>query len=480
MLRVRLVPSRLETYASRGWRTLTPITGVLTMLGLLLALLAAAFGAPQARAHARVRSTSDAARRPSSGHARTRRAHWQHVRRHRFVRKHRFKRWHSVHRARRQSTSHRWHRRGPSCALSARRAHHHHHHHRSQRLKHSHAAKRGRHRAHSVRRWRWHSRGQHCSWSPSQTVTYESGPPPPPALAFPATLTAPRATSEPIGEMEVALDAGGWGSSAFGDIAGAAKYVRLQSRFATDSEVGGAAAAGVRVGSWLFGAAGGNIAAINPATMAAEVVAVFKRYGRGGSFWAGRPDLGATNVELLNEPANPYFWSDAGDVASYAALSRVVHAALEANFPPATRPRLLLSFDGGYGHSEFGKAVLAAGGAADGVTVHPYGGTENVTESAEGRRQLVVEAHEDTGLPVYVTEVGWPTAVGQSPTGDSLQWTEQQQAANITSFVRWARGTGFVALVVYFNYVDYGTNTLYGIERSDRSHKLAYAALAGA
>ena len=28
------------------------------------------------------------------------------------------------------------------------------------------------------------------------------------------------------------------------------------------------------------------------------------------------------------------------------------------------------------------------------------------------------------------------------------------------------------------NYVDYGTNTLYGIEHRDRTHKLAYAALA--
>lgn len=98
--------------------------------------------------------------------------------------------------------------------------------------------------------------------------------------------------------------------------------------------------------------------------------------------------------------------------------------------------------------------------------------------SAEGKRELVVQAYEATGLPVFVTEVGWPTAVGQPQTGDSLQWTEQQQAENITSFIRWARSTHFVAMVIYFNYVDYGSNTWYGIERSDRTHKLSYAALA--
>jgi hypothetical protein len=279
--------------------------------------------------------------------------------------------------------------------------------------------------------------------------------------------------------MTVAVDAGGWGSGAFADIAGAVRAVRLNARFATDSEVGGAAAAGVRVGSWLFGT-GGSIGSINPAGMAAEIVAVFKRYGRGGTFWAGRPDLGSTAVELLNEPGNPYFWSDAGNFAGYVALSRVVHAALEANFAPANRPKLLLSYDGGFAGSEYGRAIFAAGAVADGVTVHPYGGKSNPEQSALGNRPRVEQAHAGTGLPVYVTEIGWPTAVGQSPTGDSLQWSEAQQAENITRFIRWSRETKYVAMVVIFNYVDYGTNDYYGIERKDRTHKLSYTALPNA
>jgi hypothetical protein len=277
--------------------------------------------------------------------------------------------------------------------------------------------------------------------------------------------------------MIVGVDAGGWGPGAFADIAGAARAVRLQSRFATDSEVGGAAAAGVSVASWLFGA-GGSIGSINPAAYAAQVVGVFKRYGRGGTFWAGRPDLGASYVELLNEPGNPYFWSDPTNYAAYAALSRTVHAALEANFAPAVRPRLLLSYDGGFGGSEYGRAIFRAGAVADGVTVHPYGG--HGAHSAEGSHERVIQAHAETGLPVYVTEIGWPTAVGQAPTGDSLQWTEQQQAENIKSFVSWTRSTGYVAMVILFNYIDYGSNAWYGIERRDRSHKPSFTALAEA
>ena len=81
---------------------------------------------------------------------------------------------------------------------------------------------------------------------------------------------------------------------------------------------------------------------------------------------------------------------------------------------------------------------------------------------------------------IYITEIGWPTAIGQPSTGDSRQWTEAQQAQNITSFFGWARHTDYIKLAVYFNYVDYGSNTWYGIERSNRSHKPGFAALAEA
>jgi exo-beta-1,3-glucanase (GH17 family) len=98
--------------------------------------------------------------------------------------------------------------------------------------------------------------------------------------------------------------------------------------------------------------------------------------------------------------------------------------------------------------------------------VHPYGGTGvSQAQSALGNRALVTAAYNATGLPVYVTEVGWPTAVGQPPTGDSLQWTEQEQAENIYNFVDWARSTGYVNAVMIFTFRDYGTNNFYGIEQ---------------
>jgi hypothetical protein len=318
-------------------------------------------------------------------------------------------------------------------------------------------------------------------WSNAVVIVYPSPteeelavhPKAPPALDTPTPIA-----TTPAEGMVVGLDAGGWGPAAFKDVAGAAKAVRLESRFATESEVGGAADAGVTVASWVFGT-GGTIGSIEPASYAAAIVAHFKKYGKGGTFWRGRRDLGGGAVEVLNEPNNYVFWSDPNNYAAYANLLKVVHEALAANFPAAIRPKVLASWDGGEGPSSpFGPSWAALGGLAycDGVTVHPYAGSRN-TNGPLGGRIDVEAAHAASGKPVYITEVGWPTAVGLPATGDSQQWTEAQQAEYVTDFFNWARSTGYVQLAVYFNYVDYGTNTWYGIERKDRSHKPSYAAL---
>jgi hypothetical protein len=321
---------------------------------------------------------------------------------------------------------------------------------------------------------------------PGETVTYRvkaavSRSPwsNPVSITYPGEPEKEKSQPPPSPPMIVGLNAGGWGPSAWADVSGAVKAVRLESRFASDSEVGAAADAGVSVASWLVGT-GGTIGAIDPSAYAAEIVALFKRYGKGGTFWQGRTDLGGQAVEVLNEPEGNWFWTDPTNYAAYTRLLKAVHDALIANFPEAIRPRVLASW-GGSGRP-FGEGWKALGGLSwcDGVTVHPYGGANGESGGALGDRHAVEEAHSLSGKPIYITEVGWPTAVGQPSTGDSQQWTEAQQAEIIPSFVRWARATRYVAMVDIFGYVDYGTNTWYGIERRDRTHKPSFAALAGA
>ena len=268
--------------------------------------------------------------------------------------------------------------------------------------------------------------------------------------------------------MLIGVDSGGWAGSSFTDLAsGGVHYIRTGSSHG--GLLGEMNKAGVQIASVVFGESG-TIGAINPTAYANEIVSYFTKYGRQGGL----------SVELLNEANNSIFWSDAGNTTAYAKLAKAVHEGL-AKLPAASRPTELCNWDGGSGPSSTWGPKLKASGAlayCDGVTVHPYGGSSGQDGGALGGRQDVEGAHATSALPVYVTEIGWPTAVGQPSTGDSQQWTQAQQAANITRFLTWAHGTGYVPMVIYFNYVDYGTNAFYGIETKSRVHKPSFAALA--
>jgi hypothetical protein len=281
--------------------------------------------------------------------------------------------------------------------------------------------------------------------------------------------------------MRVGLDSGGWAwASAVKDVAGAVRFVRSgYGNYNSDSQMQLLSSNGITLMPLFSG--GSSIGAINRATYTSNLLTWFKHYGHGGTFWAGKADLGATTAEILNEPGNPYFWSDPGNYSSYAGLIEAVQTAL-AVLPVANRPRLLISYDGGFGGDSYGRALVKADSnlltLGLGWTVHPYGGKSSTSSSALGNRARVTEAHADTHQPVYVTEVGWPTALGKEATGDSLQWSESQQAANIKEFVLWARTLGYVDAVIDFNYADYGTNNWYGIvDTTGTKHKLAYSTL---
>jgi hypothetical protein len=281
--------------------------------------------------------------------------------------------------------------------------------------------------------------------------------------------------------MRVGLDAGGWAwSSAVKDVAGAVHFVRSgYGNYNSDSQMQLLASNGITLMPLFRG--GSSIGAIDRTSFAGNVVNWFKRYGHGGTFWAGKTDLGGTTAEILNEPGNPYFWSDPGNYSAYAGLIEAVQKALTV-LPEADRPRLLVSYDGGFGGDSYGRALVKTDpnllNLGLGWTVHPYGGKSSTSSSALGNHPRVTEAYADTHQPVYVTEVGWPTAVGKEATGDSLQWSETQQATNIKEFVLWARSLGYVDAVIDFNYADYGTNNWYGIvDTTGTKHKLAYDTL---
>jgi hypothetical protein len=300
--------------------------------------------------------------------------------------------------------------------------------------------------------------------TPAPTPKPTPAPTPKPT---PAPTPPPGPTPVPPSGLLVGMAAGKWSAAA--DVKGAVNYVSLDT--GTSTRIASYNNAGVKVIDVIVGPyTSGGVKALNADAWAANAVATYR----------ASPSIIA--IEILNEPGGSWFWGSGAlstaNAAAYAHLLKVVHAAMVNAFG-ADRPLLLASYDGGYaGGRTWGQMVWAAdpnvGSYIDGISMHPYGGNTNRTASALGNRANVAAAHNATGKKVWITELGWPTAVGQPSTGDSFQWSEAAQADNIYNFIGWARGTSYVKAVITFMYSDYGTNMWYGVRRIDGSHKKAY------
>jgi hypothetical protein len=290
------------------------------------------------------------------------------------------------------------------------------------------------------------------------------GSPPPPQ-----TSAAP---PSPSGSMKVGLDAGNYGTSGAADVKGAVNLVRYDSELGVNA-LGNFKAAGLTIQMQFPGPYNsGGVCSINASAWVSKAL----------NFYSSNTNTAQTpTIEVLNEPGGTWFWgsnaTSTGNGACYRNLLQQTYTAFHGRYGTSA-PKVLASVDGSGGLT-FGRNwwTPSAAGYVDGVTVHPYGGTGSRSSSSLGNRARVEEAHALTGEPVYITEVGWPTAVGQPSTGDSLQWTESEQATIITNFIAWARSKGYVAEVVYFDYHDFGGSNLYGVVRGNGTHKPSYEAL---
>jgi hypothetical protein len=277
-------------------------------------------------------------------------------------------------------------------------------------------------------------------------------------------------------KMIVSLQAQNWGGKTVEDIAAAVHNARFDTE---DSSVGfleKLLAAGLKITCLFSGPYNEEgVSALDPDEWVANALAYYE---------ANLTPEQAPIVEVLNEPHGPWFWGEGANSAKNALAYRVIikktYEAFHARYGSES-PKIIASVEGS--GIDFGEKWWEPSAAAylDGVVVHPYGGhdSEEKEASARGHRDKVEEARLLTGesLPVYVTEVGWPTAIGEEPTGDSLQWTEAEQATNITEFFEWARGQRYVAEVAYFGYHDFGTNTWYGVVDLVGRHKAGYASI---
>jgi hypothetical protein len=263
---------------------------------------------------------------------------------------------------------------------------------------------------------------------------------------------SPSARVDALG-LVVALNAGGWGACEPREIRTVVNYVRLD----TPATIAPYAAVGLKViadESGPYDRSG--VSGVDVQAFVKRTVALVQT----------NPDVWA--IEVLNEPGGPWFWGEhaesSANRAAYAKLIVAVHEALVAHFG-AKRPLILASYDGGQLDSNaWGEAWSkdeAALNDADMLTEHPYGGTEERASAARGNRAKVAVAHARTGKPIAITEVGWPT---NASNGNSLQFSDAEEAENITSFVDWARASGYVKVVTIYNYRDTGEGGGYGVQ----------------
>lgn len=183
----------------------------------------------------------------------------------------------------------------------------------------------------------------------------------------------------------------------------------------------------------------------NDADFAAYAAAFAARYGRGGRFWSENPSLAArpvTTYEIWNEQNASGFWKPVPDPARYASLFAAARDAILAIDPSATviiggMARAPWTGGGYHKDTDFVRDMYQARpelrGTVAGVGYHPYSGTlaGRVTEVLANVRNLRAALDgpqtADPGMPIYVTEIGWPTGGSYPPEIPIL--TETQRAA---------------------------------------------------
>lgn len=152
----------------------------------------------------------------------------------------------------------------------------------------------------------------------------------------------------------------------------------------------------------------------DPALFAGWAEAVARRYGRGGSFWAERPELPPMPweaYEVWNEPNATRFWREQATAPEdYADLYAVTHAALKSVDPAA---RVVTGGLVDRGAERFLERMLDhrpdLRSKVDAVSYHPYlySPREMVRRIRDIRRTLVAAGAGQA--TVELSETGWST-----------------------------------------------------------------------
>jgi len=150
------------------------------------------------------------------------------------------------------------------------------------------------------------------------------------------------------------------------------------------------------------------------AKFAGEVAA---RYGRGGSFWDGRPALPIKAWQIYNEQNGPAYWRGKPNPRTYGRILRSASQAIEREDP---RAEIVL---GGMFSTPSGRGAINSWNylkrlyevkkikrAFDTVAVHPYSSSLRGISYQVRKVRNVMRSKHDRGADLRITEFGWGSA----------------------------------------------------------------------
>jgi hypothetical protein len=171
----------------------------------------------------------------------------------------------------------------------------------------------------------------------------------------------------------------------------------------------------------------------SPAPYAAFLAALARRYGPRGSFWAAHPGLPVAPIrmwQIWNEPDFASYWSVQPFAPSYVRLLAASRAALRTVDPQA---RVVLGGlpDFSWRYLAQIYAVPGAAGTFDLVAIHPYTAQPQGVLVILSRVRAVMSHSGDTGKPILITELSWPSSAGKAPQQFGIGTTEALQAQRL-------------------------------------------------
>jgi hypothetical protein len=152
----------------------------------------------------------------------------------------------------------------------------------------------------------------------------------------------------------------------------------------------------------------------SPTDYAAYLGRLVERYGRGGTFWRGRPRARRRPIrhwQIWNEPHLQYQWTARKWLDDYVTLLRHAHGAVKQRDP---RARVVLAGLTNAGWEEL-QGIYVAGGRPyfDVAAAHAYTKRPARSLAVLRRFRIIMRAFRDRRVPLWMTELSWPAARGR-------------------------------------------------------------------